>query len=248
MQKTDVELTTEAAVIRDETIALANTKLRVYNILKNIVDSKINNADAPVSPVTSVNGETGVVVLDAVDVGADPAGTAAGLIATEVTNRNLAIAALVDSSPATLDTLNELAAALADDPNFAATIATALGLKADTTFVQTELALKQSLINAAVVITDASTMDITAIKNTLTTSSATRTFTISYTGDDIALEVTLNATSSVFTFPASALCVSEGVSSGDNTCTLAGVSGDKHIFAIKKIGSAYYVAAKNFTQ
>jgi hypothetical protein len=40
-----------------------------------------------------------------------------------------AIAALVDSSPATLDTLNELAAALADDPNFAATTAAAIAGK-----------------------------------------------------------------------------------------------------------------------
>lgn len=42
-----------------------------------------------------------------------------------------AIAALVDSSPATLDTLNELATALGDDPNFAATVSTQLGLKLD---------------------------------------------------------------------------------------------------------------------
>lgn len=42
-----------------------------------------------------------------------------------------ALAALVDSSPAALDTLNELAAALGDDPNFAATMATALGGKVD---------------------------------------------------------------------------------------------------------------------
>jgi len=41
-----------------------------------------------------------------------------------------ALAALVDSSPTTLDTLNELAAALGDDPNFATTTATSLGLKA----------------------------------------------------------------------------------------------------------------------
>ncbi|MGX7926455.1 hypothetical protein ACWPMX_07765 [Tsuneonella sp. HG094] len=40
-----------------------------------------------------------------------------------------AVAALVDSSPGTLDTLNELAAALGDDPNFATTIATALAGK-----------------------------------------------------------------------------------------------------------------------
>lgn len=41
------------------------------------------------------------------------------------------VAALVDSSPATLDTLNELAAALGDDPNFATTITTALAGKVD---------------------------------------------------------------------------------------------------------------------
>lgn len=41
------------------------------------------------------------------------------------------VAALVDSSPATLDTLNELAAALGDDPNFATTVATQIGTKAN---------------------------------------------------------------------------------------------------------------------
>jgi hypothetical protein len=44
------------------------------------------------------------------------------------------IAALVDSSPGTLDTLNELAAAIGDDANFATTMTTALGnrLRIDT--------------------------------------------------------------------------------------------------------------------
>lgn len=41
-----------------------------------------------------------------------------------------AVAALVNSSPSTLDTLKELADALGDDPNYAATVTTALGLKA----------------------------------------------------------------------------------------------------------------------
>jgi hypothetical protein len=42
-----------------------------------------------------------------------------------------AIAALVNSAPSTLDTLNELAAALGDDPNFATTIVNSLGNKVD---------------------------------------------------------------------------------------------------------------------
>lgn len=43
---------------------------------------------------------------------------------------NAAIATLVDSSPEALNTLNELASALGDDPNFAATITASLGTKA----------------------------------------------------------------------------------------------------------------------
>ena len=42
-----------------------------------------------------------------------------------------AVASLVDTSPGALDTLNELAAAIGDDENFAATITTSLGLKAN---------------------------------------------------------------------------------------------------------------------
>lgn len=42
-----------------------------------------------------------------------------------------AVAALVDSAPAALDTLNELAAALGDDPNFATTVTNALAGKAN---------------------------------------------------------------------------------------------------------------------
>lgn len=44
-------------------------------------------------------------------------------VRTEITN-------LIDAAPAALDTLNELAAAIGDDANYAATITTALGLKA----------------------------------------------------------------------------------------------------------------------
>lgn len=43
------------------------------------------------------------------------------------------VASLVNSAPSTLDTLNELAAALGDDPNFATTVATQIGLKVDKT-------------------------------------------------------------------------------------------------------------------
>jgi hypothetical protein len=46
---------------------------------------------------------------------------------------NTAVSNLVDAAPGTLDTLNELAAALGDDPNFATTVATSIGTKVPNT-------------------------------------------------------------------------------------------------------------------
>jgi len=62
------------------------------------------------------------------------------------------VTALVDSAPGTLDTLNELAAALGDDPNFATTMTTELGLKAplaSPTFTGTVTAATLDLTTAA---------------------------------------------------------------------------------------------------
>jgi hypothetical protein len=88
--------------------------------------------------VTAVNTKTGDVTLTTADI-------AEGInkyytdsrVGTYLTSNGYAtqsyvttqIANLVDSSPATLDTLNELAAALGDDPNFATTVATSIGTK-----------------------------------------------------------------------------------------------------------------------
>lgn len=65
------------------------------------------------------------------------------------------VARIVDSAPATLDTLNELAAALGDDPNFAATMTAALAGKqpidSDLTAIAalTTTAFGRSLLEAA---------------------------------------------------------------------------------------------------
>lgn len=102
--------------------------------------------------------------------------------------------------------------------------------------------------DTAVALTDGATIDITGPKHTLATATG-RTFTISHAGDDIVLAITLSATSATFTFPATALCVADGTASGDNTLVITGAtSGDKHVVAIIKVGSAYYVASKNVGQ
>jgi hypothetical protein len=65
-----------------------------------------------------------------------------------------AVSDLVSSAPETLDTLNELAAALGDDPNYATTITSALGNKLDsstaasTYLTQTNAALTYAPINS----------------------------------------------------------------------------------------------------
>ena len=99
----------------------------------------------------------------------------------------------------------------------------------------------------SVALVDGATIDITGPKHTLSTATG-RTFTISHAGDDIVLVITLSATSATMTFPAAALCVSEGTASGDNTLSLSGVSGDKYLIGILKVGSAYYVGSKNTGQ
>ena len=56
-----------------------------------------------------------------------------------------ALAQLVGGSPEALDTLNELAKALGDDPNFAATTAEEIGKKADSDYVESTYATKSEL-------------------------------------------------------------------------------------------------------
>lgn len=75
-----------------------------------------------------------------------------------------AVSALVDSSPDTLNTLNELAAALGDDPNFATTVATQIGTKADQTSLDatnTNLANLTSTVNGNSVSKSGETLTIT---------------------------------------------------------------------------------------
>lgn len=58
------------------------------------------------------------------------------------------VAGLVDSAPEALDTLKELATALGDDPNFATTVATQIGTKADKKHTHAEYATTEAM-NAA---------------------------------------------------------------------------------------------------
>lgn len=109
------------------------------------LDGKVPTAQLPAGggggAVASVDGRVGVVTLG--DLYTDPAELAAGLAtkantvhthtASNVTDFTTAVDArvqlIVDAAPAALDTLNELAAAIGDDANFAGTVTSALAGK-----------------------------------------------------------------------------------------------------------------------
>lgn len=118
----------------DMTAAQSNISNLQSKVGDTAVSSQINSAISAIDyPVDSVNGKTGAVNLTASDVGALPSTTSIPSIdglATE-TYVNTKVAGIVNSAPETLDTLNELAAALGNDPNFATTVATEIGTKVD---------------------------------------------------------------------------------------------------------------------
>ena len=102
---------------------------------------------------------------------ADKATTLAGYGITDAYTKNetdsrinTAVANLVDQSPETLDTLNELAAALGDDPNFATTVATQIGTKANSEDVYTKTACDSKIDEKIAAIHAITSTDITSIQ------------------------------------------------------------------------------------
>lgn len=98
-----------------------------------------------------------------------------------------ALDALVSAAPGTLDTLNELAAALGNDPNFATTMASQLALKADQSTVTAGLADKQPLLG------------YTPVQQGTGVGQGTNTVKIGWAGS--ALRVAVDATDFASTWP-----------------------------------------------
>jgi hypothetical protein len=90
--------------------------------LSSLTTTDKTNLVAAINEVKSANG----AMID------DTATSTSKVWSSSKTNTAIgaAVSALVDSAPTALDTLNELAAALGDDANFASTITTSIGTKA----------------------------------------------------------------------------------------------------------------------
>lgn len=149
-----------------------NLALRVATEIKS-VRTLVNGNASDLSSLSTTAKSTLVAAinelkagLDGLDLGAlidDTSASATTVYSSSKTTAAIdaAVAALVDSSPGALDTLNELAAALGDDPSFAATITAALGARvrvdAAQTFTGGEQAQARTNIGAAAA-TDVTTL------------------------------------------------------------------------------------------
>jgi hypothetical protein len=115
----------EATASADATSKANTAKSEAISAAATDATTKANNA------VTSANSYTDTAISTEVS---NRNSAIASAISTEVSNRNTAItnavAAVVDSAPAALDTLNELAAALADSPDTVSNLTTLVGTKA----------------------------------------------------------------------------------------------------------------------
>lgn len=126
---------------------IANAAINGSNhLIITYTDGTTVDVGVVVGGVTSVAGRTGAVTLTVADVAGaaplvSPALTGTPTVPTAAAGTNsaqaastafvqAAIAALLGSAPAALDTLNELAAALGNDANFATTVTNALAAKA----------------------------------------------------------------------------------------------------------------------
>lgn len=117
---------------------ITNLATRVATELKSL-RTLINGNAADLSSLTTTTKTNLVAAINEVAASAggasinDSTTSTTAVWSSSKTNTAIstAVSNLVDAAPTTLDTLNELAAALGDDANFATSVSTAIGLKAD---------------------------------------------------------------------------------------------------------------------
>lgn len=216
--------------ITELAVATAPTGAELIEIVQGGVNKQTtlqDVADLAAGGVTSVNGQTGVVVLDAGDVGADPAGSAS-TVATNLSNH------ISDTS----DAHDASAISFAAAGNIAATdVQSAI-----------EVLGNANIDRASSALTDSSTIAITGTKHTLTSAEAAVTWSYTFTGEEMKVLITLNLDAADYTFPSGTLCIVDGDATGDNTAPLFGISGDKYLLVITKFESAYVAVVKNIGQ
>lgn len=124
----DAEIANRVSAVSAEATARANADVALQN---DIDGEAITRAAADTTLQNNINLKANTASPTLTGVPAAPTATA-GTNTTQIATTafvSAAIAALISSAPGLLDTLDEIAAALNDDPNFAATMTTALNGK-----------------------------------------------------------------------------------------------------------------------
>lgn len=132
--------------------------------------------------------------LDAAEADLDTKATWAALTSTNTAIRSYvdtSVAGIVDSAPAALDTLNELAAALGDDANFATTVSTNIGQKLGAT---ASVALTGDVTGTGSFSANAVSITTTIADDSHNHSSSTGNFAV---GGNLTVGGTVVATSSI---------------------------------------------------
>jgi len=134
-----------AATLAD-TDGLAEGSANLYFTEQRVLDTALagyaqaSGAVAATDTVIQALGKLSGNIVGLID---DSASGAATTYSSDKITADIAaaVAAVVDGAPGVLDTINEIAAAMGDDENFATTMANALALKADKAevFTKTEL-------------------------------------------------------------------------------------------------------------
>ena len=142
-QEFDIDSAVVATLTDEQTLTNKTLTSPIINTPTGITQSEVglanvdntSDADKPVSTATQTALDAKAPLASPALTGTPTAPTAtAGTNSTQVATTayaDAAVAALVDSAPGALNTLNELAAAINDDASYAATITTALGNKQD---------------------------------------------------------------------------------------------------------------------
>jgi hypothetical protein len=120
----------------------------------NYLEDKTNDMQSDIDALSSLqSGDTSSLTTAIATAKSEAISTAAADATTKADDAKAyadqVVAATVDAAPAALDTLNELAAALGDDANFASTVTASIATKADDAATTAALDLKEDKTTVA---------------------------------------------------------------------------------------------------
>lgn len=119
--------------VNNATLTIQKNGTTVKTFTANASSNVTANITVP-TKVSDLTNDSGFLTSTDISGKADKATTLSGYGITDAytkTQVDKKVADLVNSAPETLDTLNELASALGNDPNFATTVANQIGTKAN---------------------------------------------------------------------------------------------------------------------